>query len=317
MHVAVLVEEDSGRVCHRAAVRPEQVVDVLADLVLAPPPRDVLDGDDERWLGDDPQLPVSVLGQLLHRPETILRHRLGATALVALADAGVHRVPVLTDRIVEVQTPVPEVQVPDLGELGHLRAVAPHSSGDGLLALALAEPVVAACDLEARGQALDVPLPGPAGGLVEVVAVEHEGAVGGSERAEVREVGVAAELGHHPGARMGGEVGSHDLRRPPEEGEGRDQHAPVADRYQLGNAGLRPLLEQRDRVVAVGGWAPLAELPAGDDGTALTTARAALLRGQLGHGLAHRTGILALSRPPRKRAHMLARTGVRLCRACD
>ena len=59
---------------------------------------------------------------------------------------------------------------------------------------AVGEVPVAACDLEARRQALHVPLEGAGKRLVEVVEVEDERALRGRETADVREVGVAAEL---------------------------------------------------------------------------------------------------------------------------
>src|SRR5829696_3744022 len=45
---------------------------------------------------------------------------------------------------------------------------------------------------DTRGEAFDVPLPGPRQGLVEVVEVEEQGAFRGSVHAEVQEVGVTA-----------------------------------------------------------------------------------------------------------------------------
>ena len=56
------------------------------------------------------------------------------------------------------------------------------------------EAVVPAGDLQARREALDVPLPGPRQGLVEVVDVEDEATLRGGEHAEVRQVGVPAGL---------------------------------------------------------------------------------------------------------------------------
>ena len=57
----------------------------------------------------------------------------------------------------------------------------------------------AAGEDEAGGHALDVPLEWAADGLVEVVDVEDETAVGRGEGAEVAYVGVAAELGKQSG----------------------------------------------------------------------------------------------------------------------
>ena len=63
---------------------------------------------------------------------------------------------------------------------------------DGGAGLLRGEVAVAPGDREARREALDVPLPGPGKGLVEVVDVQHQPAIGGGEDPEVREVRVAA-----------------------------------------------------------------------------------------------------------------------------
>ena len=86
---------------------------------------------------------------------------------------------------------------------------------------------------------------GPGQRLVEVVAVEDELALGRAEDAEVGEVGVAADLGRQARARRRREVRRHDQRRPPEEGEGRDQHPAVADGDELGHPRRGLLLEER------------------------------------------------------------------------
>ena len=79
---------------------------------------------------------------------------------------------------------------------------------------------------------------------------------GEANSAEVRQVRVAAELDVQPGRRRAFEVGGHDLGRAPVEGERRDHHPPVPDRHQVGLPGGVLLLEQPDRVGAVGGRRP-------------------------------------------------------------
>ena len=117
--------------------------------------------------------------------------------------------------------------------------------GAGLLR---GEVAVAPGDREARREALDVPLPGPRKGLVEVVDVQHQTAIGGGEDAEVREVGIAACLDAQPG--LGGlrEVHRHDRRGAAKERERRGQHPPVADRHELRDAALGLVLEHLDRI---------------------------------------------------------------------
>jgi hypothetical protein len=80
---------------------------------------------------------------------------------------------------------------------------------------------LAAGEDEAGGHALDVPLEGAADGLVEVVDVEDEAAVGRGEGAEVADVGVAAELGEDAGVGAEREIVGHDRDGSAEEAEGR------------------------------------------------------------------------------------------------
>ena len=94
--------------------------------------------------------------------------------------------------------------------------------------------------------------------LVEVVEAEDELAVGRGEAAEVRQVGIAAELGVEPGARAGGQIRRHQVGGAAVERERRDEHAAVADRNELRHAGLRLLLEQLDGVRAMQGRLPVA-----------------------------------------------------------
>ena len=114
------------------------------------------------------------------------------------------------------------------------------------------EVAVAARDLEARREPFHVPLERSGQRLVEVVEVEDERSLGRGEAADVREVGVAAQLHLEAGARRRGEVVRHDGRRPAVEGERRDEHAPVADRDELRDAGGRLRLEDRDGIAVVG-----------------------------------------------------------------
>ena len=73
-------------------------------------------------------------------------------------------------------------------------AIAPDRGEDRLAALGRREPVAPGGDQHADGQPLDVPLPRTGKGLIEVVGVEDQRALGRGEEAEVGEVGVAAGL---------------------------------------------------------------------------------------------------------------------------
>jgi hypothetical protein len=75
--------------------------------------------------------------------------------------------------------------------------------------------------------------------------------------AEVRQVGVAAQLGDQAGRGRVLQVGGHDLGRATVEGERRDHHPAMADWYQVRFTGAVLLIQQGDRVGAVRGGLPI------------------------------------------------------------
>ena len=103
--------------------------------------------------------------------------------------------------LVLVQVGVPDVHRPHLRELGHRLPVGPHRRQRRRMRVRLGEPVVAGRDGEARRHPLHVVLERPRQRLVEVVQVEQQPPLGRGERAEVRQVRVAAQLGLQPGHR--------------------------------------------------------------------------------------------------------------------
>ena len=165
--------------------------------------------------------------------------RLRSDVAVELAQQGIH-----------VDRGVPHLQVGHLGELGHRRAVALDRSEHDLGSILAAETVVAGGDLDACGQALDVPLERTGSGLVEVVDVEHHPSLRRPERAEVHQVGITAQLHIQTGARRTRKVGRHEQRGASVERERRHEHAPVADRHEFGDPRRRLALEERNGVGA-------------------------------------------------------------------
>ena len=113
------------------------------------------------------------------------------------------------------------------------------------------EAAVAPRHGEARDQPFEVPLERAGQRLVEVVEVEHQRPIGRRVRTEVRQVRIAAELGVDARPRQPGEVGRHQVGGAAVEGEGRDEHPPVAQRHQLRDARRRLLLEQLDRTAPI------------------------------------------------------------------
>ena len=206
----------------------------------------------QRRIADDPRLAIDLVDEAIERPEAVL--------LPGLLDVLVHRLHLLAvgdlgqvaEQGVDVEAGVPDVEVPHRGEVPHRLAVGADRSEDGGAGLLRGEVAIAPGDLEAGREALQVPLPGPGKSLVEVVDVHHQPAVGGGEDPEVREVRIAAELHPQAGIRGLGEVHRHDRRRAAEEGEGRGQHPPVADRNEFLDTALGLVLEHLDRISAAG-----------------------------------------------------------------
>ena len=90
---------------------------------------------------------------------------------------------------------VPDLEDRHTGQLPHRLAIGAHRPAYQAAAFIVAEAVLAPGDLDARGQALDVPLPRPGVALVEVVEAEDQMALRCPEDPEVRQVRVAAQLG--------------------------------------------------------------------------------------------------------------------------
>ena len=230
------------------AVTAEQLEDPLLELLGLILGDELPRGNQQRRVADDPRLAIDHTNEAVERSEAVLLaglldvlprllHRLGGGDLGQVGEEGV-----------DVEARVPDVEVPHRGELAHRLAVGADRAEDRSAGLLRGEVAVAPGDREARRKALDVPLPGPRKGLVEVVDVQHLTAVRGGEDAEVREVGIAACLDPQPG--LGGlrEVHRHDRRRAAKERERRGEHPPVADRHQLLDTALGLILEHLDRI---------------------------------------------------------------------
>jgi hypothetical protein len=117
------------------------------------------------------------------------------------------------------QVLVPRLQAAHPGSAAHPVPVLAHAGHHDRVPVGGAEPAVAAHHLEARRQPFDVPLPRTGQGLVEVVDVEQHPPLRGVEQAEVRQVGVPAQLHRDAGPGCADQVGGHDGRRTPEERE--------------------------------------------------------------------------------------------------
>ena len=218
---------------------------------------EVLDRHDHRRVADDARLAVDERGELAERLHAVLRARLGDVALERPLILRRRLGPQLLGQLLDVDPRVPEVEVARGRELLHPLAVRTGHLQVDPLPRPVVEGPVPAGDREACDKTLDVPLERSRKRLVEVVDAEDELAVRGGKRAEVREVGVTAKLGVHARARHPREIRGHQVGAAAEERERRDEHAPVADRHELGHPRLRLLLEQVDRIRAVRRWFPV------------------------------------------------------------
>src|SRR5580693_9022873 len=246
----------------RASVRAEQLLD-QRDRVLPFGTRldQVLDRDDDRRVGDDAQLTLDLVCSPGEHPGAVAGPRLGhhLLDLLGLCPADPPDPDLLAHHLEQhsgLEMLVPDVQATHPGGPAHPAPVFPDPGHDHGAAVVRGEAAVTPHDLEARRQALHVPFPRSREGLVEIVDVEQHPPLGRAEQAEIRQMGVPAQLHGDPGHRGGRQVGRHDQRPAPVERERRGQHPPVADRDQLRYPGGRLLFQQRDRIGAIGGRLP-------------------------------------------------------------
>jgi hypothetical protein len=214
--------------------------------------REVLEAEQHRGVVADLVLAVDLDGEALQGLQVVLGPRLGLHLVDGLGPLLAVDLPGQHAQVVAGEVGVPDVEGALAREGQHGLAVGRHRQRGGRPAGGLVEAPVLAGDEDAGGEALDVPLPGAGQGLVEVVHVEHELALGGRVAAEVRQVGVAADLGGDAADGRGGEVGGHHPCRAAVEGERRDRHAAVTHGGEERHAVGVLLAQQGDRVAPVG-----------------------------------------------------------------
>ena len=105
----------------------------------------------------------------------------------------------------------------------HLGAIAGEEVAGGIAAVGVLAPASRPARMRLVAMRLTSHSKGPADGLVEVVDVEDEAAVGRGEGAEVADVRVAAELGVDAGVGAEREIVGHDGHGSAEEAEGRER----------------------------------------------------------------------------------------------
>ena len=185
--------------------------------------------------------------------------RLGA-ALLLLLDVDRDQAPVgrleVPQQVFHVHAVVPDVELGHGGVPAHPALVGIDRHLHRHFGPGGPHPVLTAGHHQAGGEALDVPLEGPAQGLVEVPQVEEQVALGGGPQPEVQDVGVAAQLDDQSAVGLAGQVGGHDGGRPPVVVPRRGGHPLVPQAHQPGHPDGVLGGDGRQRVVGAQLWPP-------------------------------------------------------------
>ncbi len=177
---------------------------------------------------------------------------------------------------------VPDLQGAHVRVAAHLLAVGRAGGPDDAGPDLLGEAVPAPRDGEACRQPFDVPLPRAGQGLVEVVDVEHQMALGGGQQTEVQQMGVPAQLGAQPRRRCRGQVRGHEGGGAAVEAERGFQHPSVAQGHQLRYTERGLPFDDVHRVGPAGRGGELRMTRAGHFGAKCPACFRALLRGGSG-----------------------------------
>jgi hypothetical protein len=215
--------------------------------------QEVADGHDERRIACETAPAVDGLGKLGQRLHAVAGTRPREELVQGLQPFEIEEWPERVEDVGGVQSAVPDVDVAHASELGHGGPIPGDTRENAGPSLFTAEPTLTRGDDQAGHQPLEVPLERARQGLIEVVDVEDQASLRRAEQAEVGQVRVAAQLHSKVRPRAERQVGGHHARRTAVEGERRDQHPSVPDRDELGHPCLSLLLEQGDRIAALGG----------------------------------------------------------------
>ena len=169
--------------------------------------------------GDDSQLTVDLVGTLREHAHVVARSRLGDVLRCLLRLPSCRAVsprPRCAPSPMTCSTSMWSYQASRVPRLAACRITTRYSRTPAMTMIAPVggrETAFAAQDLDARSEALHVPFPGAGKCLVEVVDVEQDLSLGRAEEAEVRQVGIAAQLDVDARARRRRQVGGHHERR--------------------------------------------------------------------------------------------------------
>src|SRR5215204_2565843 len=177
----------------------------------------VIKANDQRRITDDLPLSVDDGTQLPDRLQAVagacLRHRTFGRldpGLELLQLSGAECGLVIGDCLLDFQVRIPHGEDRLSREGSHCSAVALHGSQRCLAVLLPGKSVLPSRYDQARCQSLDIPFEWAGQGLVKVIDVEHQATLRRGVRAEVRQVGIAAQLSSQPWRRRPLEIRSHD-----------------------------------------------------------------------------------------------------------
>ncbi len=210
---------------------------------------ELADRDQQWWVADDPGFALLDPDQAIECLEAVPPLGLCGPLSCLLKVPRRRDLREIGQDAIDVEPRVPDFEVAHRGEVTHRLAVGARCAEDHGPDVLRREAAVAPGN--GRRQSLDVPLPRPKKGLVEVVQVPHEPPVGRGEDAEVREVGIAAQLNSEPRGGRVRQIHRHDRGAAAIEREGGGEHAPVADRHELGDPAPRLILEDVYRIATL------------------------------------------------------------------
>ena len=172
--VVELLDQVPSRSCQTSSVAAQRLLDDRFEGLRPGGAVQLRGGDEQRRVADHLRSTVDQAGELRRRSCAVLGHGLLDRAVEVTAGLRARRHSPASADVVRRQSGVPHLQVAEGGELAHGLAVRRCGRAHHGRAVAVAEAPVTTGDREACDQTLDVPLPRPRKGLVEVVHVEDQ-----------------------------------------------------------------------------------------------------------------------------------------------
>jgi hypothetical protein len=155
----------------------------------------------------------------------------------------------VADQVVDVRAVVPDVEFRHRRVLAHAPGVGLYASGYRGRRPGRLDPALPRGHYQAGGETLDIPLKRAGQGFVEVTQVERQIPLRRGPQAEVKDMGIAAQLHHQPAVRLAAQIAGHDRGGAPVVVPRRDGHALMPEGSQFGHADLVLGQDRFQRVV--------------------------------------------------------------------